>query len=133
LIVLDASALVEFLVGTDATAASVLALTRNTPVAVPHLIDLECASALRGLARGQRLLADEGERALRLLARLPLRRYDHTPFLPRVWALRHVLGPCDASYVALAEALGADLVTLDGKIAKTPGLRCTVRDPRAAP
>jgi predicted nucleic acid-binding protein len=131
LIVLDASALVAFLVGTDGGAATVPALTGSTHAAVPHVIDLECASALRGLARRGKLPVGEGRRALDLLVRMPLRRYDHAPFLPRIWDLRHVLGPYDASYVALAEALGADLVTLDAKIAKAPGLRCAVRDPRA--
>jgi predicted nucleic acid-binding protein len=32
--------------------------------------------------------------------------------------------------VALAESLSADLVTLDGKMEKIPGLMCTVRNLR---
>jgi hypothetical protein len=33
--------------------------------------------------------------------------------------------------VALAESLGVELVTLDAKIEKVPGINCTVRNPRA--
>jgi predicted nucleic acid-binding protein len=35
--------------------------------------------------------------------------------------------PYDAAYVALAESLNAELVTLDRKISRVPGLRCAVR------
>ena len=72
----------------------------------------------------------ESERSS-LLGRMSIRRYAHTPLLPRIWQLRHNMWPCDAAYVALAESLGAELVTLDGKIEKVPGIHCTVRNPRA--
>ena len=62
---------------------------------------------------------------------MSLKRYAHTPLLPRFWQLRHNMWPYDAAYVALAESLGAELVTLDGKIEKVPGIHCTVRNPRA--
>jgi predicted nucleic acid-binding protein len=35
----------------------------------------------------------------------------------------------DASYVALAELLGTTLVTLDKRIGRAPGLRCTIATP----
>lgn len=51
----------------------------------------------------------------------------------RVWELRHNLtsdnGSYVASYVALAERLDAPLVTLDRRISRAPGLRCTVMTP----
>jgi predicted nucleic acid-binding protein len=53
------------------------------------------------------------------------------PLLPRIWQLRHNMWPHDAAYVALAESLGADLITLDGKLTRIPGLSCTVRSLRA--
>jgi predicted nucleic acid-binding protein len=131
MIVLDTSAMVEFLVGTDSTAESIRALVTGEKIAVPHAVDLECASTLRGLVNGGKLPPDEGERALHLLGRMSLRRYAHTPLLPRIWQLRHNIWPYDAAYVALAESLSAELVTLDGKIEKVPGITCTVRIPRA--
>ncbi len=60
------------------------------------------------------------------LAGLPIERYPHLALLPRVWELRHNLTPYDAAYVALAEALGAVLVTADARLAEAPGLRCAI-------
>lgn len=131
MIVLDTSALVEFLVGADALGDKVRAATVGERLAAPHAVDLECASTLRGLVRGEKLPADEARRALDLLGIMTLRRYDHVPLLPRIWELRHNLWPYDAAYVALAESLGADLVTIDSKLARAPGLACTIRDLRA--
>ena len=55
--------------------------------------------------------------ALQDLIDLPLIRYPHDLLLPRIWELRENLTAYDAAYVALAEALGAPLVTCDRKIA----------------
>jgi predicted nucleic acid-binding protein len=127
---MDTSAMVEFLVGADDLAERVRQAVSGERVAVPYVIDLECASTLRGLVLGRKLPADEAKRALDLLARIALRRCEHTPLMDRIWELRHNMWPYDAAYVALAESLGADLVTVDAKFAGTPGLRCKVRDLR---
>jgi predicted nucleic acid-binding protein len=127
-IVLDTSAIVEFLVGADLVAERVRAVTTGEKLAAPHAIDLECASTLRGLVHGGKLPADEAERALELLGRMKITRYGHVPLLPRIWQLRHNMWPYDAAYVALAESLGAELVTLDAKTERVPGLMCTVRN-----
>ena len=55
----------------------------------------------------------------------------HVPLLPRIWQLRHNTWPYDAAYVALAEILRAELVTLDARMEKVPGLMCTVRNLRS--
>ncbi|MFZ4154625.1 type II toxin-antitoxin system VapC family toxin [Streptomyces pseudogriseolus] len=129
-LVFDTSAVVEFLVGGDALADRVRDHTRGRRPAAPHVVDLEIASVLRGPVRGKKLPEDEAERALDVLRRMPLRRYDHTPLLPRVWELRRNMWPYDASYVALAEAPGAELVTVDAECAGTPHIRCRVNDLR---
>ncbi|MEU6060477.1 type II toxin-antitoxin system VapC family toxin [Streptomyces sp. NPDC047097] len=131
-LVLDTSALVEFLVGSGPVAERVRGQTAGRSLAAPHAVDLECASVLRGLARGGKLADDEAARALDVLALMRLRRYDHTPLLPRIWELRHNMWPYDASYIALAETLGAVLLTTDAKLAATPGIRCSVRNLRSA-
>jgi predicted nucleic acid-binding protein len=128
-IVLDTSAMVEFLVGADPVADAIRGIVTGEALAAPHAVDLECASTLRGLVQGKKLPPDEAERALDLLGKMSLRRYGHTSLLPRIWQLRNNMWPYDAAYVALAESLSADLVTLDRKIAKVPGIRCAVRAP----
>ena len=94
---------------------------------LPDFADLETAAILRQrwLAGG---LDDNRLRgALEALAALPFPRYPARPFLPRVFALRANVSPHDAVYVALAEALGAELVTADLRLAAAPGIRCSVR------
>jgi predicted nucleic acid-binding protein len=55
-----------------------------------------------------------------------IRRLPHGPLLPRIWTLRDNLTPYDAAYVALAEAIGATLLTADRKLARAPGIDCEV-------
>jgi predicted nucleic acid-binding protein len=53
-------------------------------------------------------------------------RHRHDFLLPRVWEPRFDLTAYDAVYVALAEALGAPLVTRDRCIAGAAGHRARV-------
>ncbi len=64
--------------------------------------------------------------ALADLVDLPLRRATHRPLLARCWELRDNLTVYDAVYVALAEAAGMTLVTIDRALAAAPGVRCTI-------
>ena len=63
---------------------------------------------------------------MRLLDGFPVRRHPHQPLLQRIWALRANLTAHDAAYVALAEALGATLVTTDARLGSAPGIRARV-------
>ena len=49
---------------------------------------------------------------------LPLTRHAHTPLLPRMLELRENFSAYDATYVALAELLGASLLTADRALAR---------------
>ncbi|CAN5672558.1 hypothetical protein BH20ACT2_BH20ACT2_18600 [soil metagenome] len=49
-----------------------------------------------------------------------------TAGLAWVWELRHNLAAYDASYVALAEAMGAELLTADRRLAGAPGPTCPI-------
>ena len=80
----------------------------------PELIDLEVASVYRRQLAAGHLTTDRAEAALADLAELPVRRAAHRGLLGRCWELRSNLTPYDSAYVALAEALGAVLVTADG-------------------
>ena len=64
--------------------------------------------------------------ALATTQQLGLRRFASRHLWPRAWELRTNLSACDAFYVALAEQLGATLLTADTRAARTPGLRFSV-------
>ena len=92
----------------------------------PELIDLEVLSVLRRSVATASMTAGRGEEAVVDLFDLPLRRASHRPLLLRCWELRDNLTCYDASYVALAETLGVTLVTADARLARAPGVRCSV-------
>jgi len=57
---------------------------------------------------------------------LPIRRFPTGPLMMRAYELRASVTAYDAVYVALAEALECPLLTADGRLARAPGLRCSV-------
>lgn len=127
MIVVDASAVLEILLRTPAAVDVEARFFRaGETLHAPHLLDVEVAQVLRRYAVRGRLTDARGREALQDLADLPLARYPHEVLLPRVWQLRANLTAYDATYVALAEALGARLVTRDARIAGAPGLRVGV-------
>lgn len=65
--------------------------------------------------------------ALDDLARLELTRHPHMALLPRAFKLRDNATMYDALYLALAEFLGATLVTRDQSLAQIPGLKAEVQ------
>jgi predicted nucleic acid-binding protein len=95
-------------------------------VQVPHLVDIEVTSALRRAAAASTITATDGWSALDTWRRLAVTRHAATGLLNRVWELRANVTAYDATYVALAEALGCALVTADGRLARASGLRCPV-------
>lgn len=122
MIVVDASALLEFLLRTPAaqTVEDRLFLPGRT-LHAPHLIDVECAQVLRRYAVNGEIDGGRCRMALADLADFPLERYPHDFLLPRIWDLRDNLTAYDAAYVALGEALGAPLLTRDRRLAAAAG------------
>lgn len=119
MIVLDASVVVELLTnGSLADSIRNDLARRDEPCLVPHLLDVEVMSALRGLLAGQRIDSHRTGQLLAELATLPAERYSHTPLIGRIWELRHNFTAYDAAYIALAEATNSVLYTCDEKLCK---------------
>lgn len=127
MIVVDASAAVDVLLGLNAAEALIARLfDAGESLHAPHLLDVEVAQVIRRYARAGEITAGRGGAALADLADFPMHRHEHVPLLGRVWQLRSNITAYDATYLALAEALGATLITRDRALANVPGARAVV-------
>jgi predicted nucleic acid-binding protein len=124
--VIDASVLVEFLAEGEHRAAAELAITSGHWLWVPMLIDAEVGQALRQRVWKRKMTRDAAREALAYLPRMQLQRVSHAALVERAWQLRENVSFYDALYVALAEELGVPLLTLDGHLARAPGMAGTV-------
>lgn len=131
MLVLDASCLYEVLVGGPAAELLRARLAADDDQAAPHLIDAEVLSLIRRDELRGAIDRTTAALAVDDLFAWPGERYGHRPFLDRAWELRHAVRAWDALYVALAEALGATLLTLDGRLARAEGPRCRIEVLRA--
>lgn len=122
MLVIDTSALVEALM-MDGPARVRIA---NGNLQAPDLIDAEVLSVFRRLVLANALGETNALQALNAAARLGLRRHPSRALWPRAWDLRTNLSAYDALYVALAEQLDAPLLTADARLARAPGVRCSI-------
>ena len=126
MIVIDASVAVDVLLRTPgAEAATERILDPGQSLHAPQLIDIEVAQVLRRLA-GAGLSPSRGLEAIELFAVFPITRHPHTPLLRRIWELRENITAYDAAYVALAEGLGATLLTRDRRLQRAPRSRAVI-------
>jgi predicted nucleic acid-binding protein len=126
MLVVDASCLYEVLVGGPSAARVRARLAADDDHAAPHLVDAEVLSLIRRDERRGAIDRTTAALAVEDLFAWPGERYGHRLLLDHAWELRHALRAWDALYVALAEALGATLVTLDGRLSRADGPRCPI-------
>lgn len=125
-IIVDASVVVAAFVddGPDGRACEEVLVADH--LMAPHLLPFEVANVIRrSTARGA-IDPSEGALALTDINRLPIDLVPFAALSTRVWELRDNLTAYDGSYVALAELVDAQLITLDRRLAAAPGLRCEV-------
>jgi predicted nucleic acid-binding protein len=123
-IVVDASALLEFLLQTPlGTRVEARLFRSRAEFHAPHLADVEVTQGLRRLVRAGEVSPGRAADAIADLADFDLHRHSHLDLLARAWRLRENITAYDAMYVALAEALDAPIVTCDAALARAPGHR----------
>lgn len=98
-------------------------------LAAPELALFETANVLRRHQLSGRLEPVEATLAHRDLVTLPLQLWPYAAVSARAWELRATSTSYDASYVAVAEMLGADLLTLDQRLARASGPACPILAP----
>jgi predicted nucleic acid-binding protein len=126
-IVVDASALLEFLLQTPlGTRVEARFFRDGDELHSPHLVDVEVTRGLRRLVRAVEVSPGRAAEAIADLVDLDLHRHAHLDLLARAWKLRENVTAYDAMYLALAEALDATVVTCDRPLAKAPGHNVTI-------
>jgi len=126
-IVVDASALLEFLLQTSLGLRVEARLFRDEDeFHAPHLVDVEVVQGLRRLVRTGEVSSGRADEAIADLTDLDLHRHAHLDLLGRAWKLRENISAYDAMSVALAEAIEATMVTCDGPLAKASGHRARI-------
>jgi len=126
MIVLDASAAIEWLLNSSAGKRVGDVLLSDDALAAPHLIDVEIVQILRRYVRHNEITPERGRVALRDLRDVQLNRLPHLPMAERMWELRANVSAYDAAYVSLAEGLDATLLTCDRRLASAVGSRVRV-------
>ena len=126
MLIVDASCLYEVVADARHAERVRRRLAGDPDQGAPHLVDVEVLNVIRRDRLLGRLDATAAHQAVDDLRAWPGERFGHRSLLERAWELRANVRAWDAVYVALAEALGATLVTLDARLARVPGLRCPV-------
>jgi predicted nucleic acid-binding protein len=117
--VVDASALVEALLGTN-LGVIVRERLRGRQLHAPAHLDAEVLSALGRLHRAGDLRESTVVAALNELVEAPIHRHPLATLLSGAWARRETQRLVDALYVELAVSLGsAPLLTTDARLARS--------------
>jgi len=127
--VVDASVVVAALVDDGPVGRWAEDLVASTPLAAPHLMPVEAANILRRAALAGDVSDDIASLAHADLVALAVELFPYDVLAERIWELRGSVTAYDGWYVALAESLKAPLATLDGRLARAPGPRCSFIGP----
>lgn len=125
-VVIDASAGVELAADTIRGRALRGLLPTDAVPWVPELFYVECGAVLRRWDLNGILTPAQIGQAIDELMAWPLRVTQVRGLFADAWSMRANVTFADAVYVALAEHLGAELLSDDRRLANTPGLSVRV-------
>jgi predicted nucleic acid-binding protein len=128
-IVIDSSVLVAALVDSGPHGDWAEEVLAGGFLQAPELIRAEATNIFRRLERAKLITTPEANAAHDDLMQLNIELFPFESFAGRIWELRHNVTSYDAWYVAIAEALKLPLATLDGRLAKSPGVGCEFLTP----
>lgn len=123
-LVVDASVVVAALIDGGEIGNWAEKILLSSHLSAPHLMPVEVANILRRSAQGGQISGDTASLAHADLQALRVEMFPYEPVALRAWELRDNLTLYDASYVALAEVLDAELATLDRRLTRAPGPKC---------
>jgi len=124
MIIVDSSVVVAAFLADDDTGRWAAEVVAERELGAPSIVAFETANIIRRhLAAG---LIDERTARLahRDAALLTIENWPYHAVAARCWELRNNLTVYDAAYVAMAEATGAPLYTLDRRLAASSGPTC---------
>jgi predicted nucleic acid-binding protein len=125
-VVVDASVIVTLLIDPGAAGESIAVRLAATHLHAPDHLAVEVTNVLRRRRNSGLLSETEARLALDGLGELAVQRWPLEILAERCWELGDSLSSYDAAYVALAEHLGAVLLTADARLSRAPGPSCAV-------
>lgn len=128
-VVCDASAVVAVLLDSGSDGKWATTQLADADLFAPALLPYECANIVRRQELSGAISSDQAAQAHADLLDLAVELWPYELLSTRAWELRANLSSYDAAYVALAENLAVPLVTLDRRIARAPGITCSVSVP----
>ena len=128
-VVVDSSVLVAALVDPGSEGVWAESAVASEALFAPELVLAEAGNTLRKLEQASEISSLEATLAYRDLPRLGVQLVPFAPFAERVWSLRNNVTCYDAWYVALAEELGCQLMTLDRRLSRAIGPACEIVTP----
>jgi predicted nucleic acid-binding protein len=117
IVVVDASAIVDALIGVE----GILQRLRNSELHAPVSVDAEFLHAMRRRLFARFIAPREADAVIETFQSIPIARHPVAHLVDRMWSLRDNITAYDAGYVALAESLDVPLLTRDRRLSRSSG------------